>query len=175
MVRPLVRALILTAIGGAALSSSTKQAPASIPRDPSAVGYLDLTKRHPDGLDGRQDFDRSFTTAEALRRLEQMRGFLRSFGLLTSKVRRQLSQSELNAIDNTGLDLQTLGFHNIPLIVEGTLLKQAYQLAQSRYELALLQHEQGRIADESVAEARRAYEAATKQFQRFWDTKRPGD
>jgi hypothetical protein len=104
-----------------------------------------------------------------------MRGFLKSFGLVTNRVRNQLSRSELGEIGNTGLEMETIGFHTIPLVVEGTRLKQEYQLAQARYELALVQHDQGRITDESVEEARRAYREATRRFQVFWDTKRPVD
>ena len=32
--------------------------------------------------------------------------------------------------------MRTIGFHNVPLVIEATLRKQEYQLAQARYELA---------------------------------------
>lgn len=102
-----------------------------------------------------------------------MRGFLRSFGVLTDSVRAQQHSSTLEGVGNTGPAMQTIGFHNIPLVVEGTLLKQAYQIAQARYELALSQYAQGRNTDHDVVNAKRAYEEATRSFQAFWDTKRP--
>lgn len=175
MVRPLVYALLLAAISATAVTSSTRQALTSIPSDPSAVGYLNLTKRHPDGLEGTRDFEESFTTAAALQRLEQMRGFLKSFGVLTDKVRRQPDRSILEDVGNTGSEMQTIGFHNLPLVIEGTILKQAYQIAQARYELVLVKHAQGESTERDVAEGKRAYEEAPRRFQLFWDTTRPVD
>ena len=71
--------------------------------------------------------------------------------------------------------MQTIGFHNIPLIVEGTLMKQDYLLAQAKYELAELKYERRQISAEDLSTARDAYRAATRRFQNFWDTKRPTD
>jgi len=59
--------------------------------------------------------------------------------------------------------------------VEATLLKQSYQLAQSRYELAQLKYERKATSAGEVARARSAYQAATVALQKFWDTKRPSD
>lgn len=175
MLRRLICASVLMAVTGAAVWSAASQTTANIPRDPAAPGYLDLKKRHPDGLDGPEEFDRALTTEQALQRLEQTRGFLKSFRLLTSRVRGQLTQSELREIGNAGPEMQTIGFHNIPLTVEGTLLKQEYQLAQARYELAQVRHQHGQIGDDSLARARLSYIEATRRFQVFWDTKRPTD
>jgi hypothetical protein len=71
--------------------------------------------------------------------------------------------------------MQSIGFHNIPLIVEGTLLKQDYQLKQVKYELAQLRRARGEVADDGVERARSAYADATRRFQLFWDTRRPID
>ena len=145
-----------------------------VPRDPATVGYLNLHQRHPDGFEGPQDFD-SHTIAEALGRLEQMRGFLSSFNRLTDRARSLLNEAELRTIGNTSGEMQTIGFHNIPLTVEGTLLKQDYQLAQVRFELAQLKYERREISAADLARAREDYSAATRRFQVFWDTKGPTD
>ena len=71
--------------------------------------------------------------------------------------------------------MQTIGFHNIPLIIEGTLLKQDYQLKQAEYALAQLKHARKEISAPDLDRARRAYAEATKSFQIFWDTKLPTD
>ena len=63
----------------------------------------------------------------------------------------------------------------VPLLVEATLLKQNYQLTQSRYELAQLKYERKTASADDVARARSAYQAATVALQKFWDTKRPSD
>ena len=151
------------------------QTTAGVPQDPSAVGYLNLHKRHPDASEGKDEFDKEYSSEKALERLTQMRGFLKSFSQLTEKVRGRLSESELKALGNTGRDMQTIGFHNIPLVVEGTILKQAYQLAQAQYQLAQLKRNRGDISSEELDRARTAYEKATRQFQMFWDTKLPTD
>ena len=104
-----------------------------------------------------------------------MRGFLNSFRQLTNQVRGRLAHSELQKPGNTAPVMQTIGFHNIPLVIEGTLRKQEYQLAQARYELAQLKHSNGGLSDADLASARSAYVEAARRFQLFWDTKRPTD
>jgi hypothetical protein len=145
-----------------------------VPHDPSAVGYLNLHKRHPDGAEGTVEFT-LYTAPAALQRLGHIQRFLASFALLTNRVRNQIEPSELSAIGNTARDVQTIGFHNIPLIVEGTLLKQDYPLKQANYELARLRNAGHEISAQELERARREYADATKRFQDFWDQKLPTD
>ncbi|MBA3641551.1 MAG: hypothetical protein H0W53_20225 [Acidobacteria bacterium] len=147
----------------------------TVPKDPASVGYLNLSKRHPDGADGPTEFATDYAPGAALQRLDQMRGFLASFKQLSAQVRSRLSEAELRRAGNSSGEMQSIGFHNIPLIVEGTLLKQDYQLRQVEYELAQLRHLRGEATEQAVDRARRAYAEATKRFQAFWDTKRPTD
>lgn len=146
-----------------------------VPRDPSSVGYLNLTKRHPDGADGPTEFATEYAPGPALLRLDQMRGFLSSFKQLTVRARGRLTAADLDDAGNTSGEMQSIGFHNIPIVVEGTLLKQDYQLKQLEYELAQLRRVRGEVPDQEVERARDAYAAATRRFQVFWDTKRPID
>ena len=76
---------------------------------------------------------------------------------------------------NTGSEMQDIGFHNIPLTIEGTLLKQDYLLRQAEYRLAQLQSLGGDISLRELDEKRAAYAGATRNFQYFWDTKLPTD
>src|SRR4030095_11215989 len=115
-----------------------------------AVGYLNLHKRHPDGAEGVEEFNTAYAVNPALQRLGQMQGFLASFARLTDRARRTLPEADLRAVGNTSADLQTIGFHNIPLIVEGTILKQDYQLTQAQYELAQLRHARGEISAQAL-------------------------
>jgi hypothetical protein len=159
MLKQLLGGLVVVAVSGGAWSGAA-QPSTSVPRDPAAPGYLEFSKRHPDGLEGPDEFDR---------------GFLNSFRQLTNQVRGQLAQSELQQAGNTAPVMQTIGFHNIPLVIEGTLRKQEYQLAQARYELAQLKHTRGAVDDEDLASARSAFVEAARRFQAFWDTRRPID
>jgi len=163
-----------SAIHGVARLSQSGPA-IQVPRDPSSVGYLNLTRRHPDANDGAVEFAREYGPAPALERLEQMRGFLKSFRNLTQRARGKLTAADLRAAGNTSREMQSIGFHNIPLVVEGTLLKQDYQLKQIEYELARLRRVRGEATEQDVERARDAYAAATKRFQEFWDTKLPVD
>lgn len=147
----------------------------AVPSDPSSVGYLNLSKRHPDGSDGPTEFATVYSPASGVQRLDQIRGFLKSFEELTVRARGKLTDAELRSVGNTGGEMQNVGFHNIPLVVEGTLLKQDYQLTQAQYELAQLRLARGDVAEADVERARAAYAAATRRFQLFWDTKRPVD
>jgi hypothetical protein len=171
---PAIAALLTVPAIAFAAAATAAQLSLPVPRDPSALGYLDLHKRHPDELEGQATFD-ALTSPAALQRLEQMRGFLESFSKLTDRARNQIPGAELQAIGNTGREMQTIGFHNIPLVVEGTLLKQDYQLKQVEYELALTKQRLGEATLAQVEAARSAYALATKRFQLFWDTKRPTD
>ena len=147
----------------------------AVPTDPASVGYLNLTKRHPDAADGPTEFATQYLPSTALQRLDQLRGFLHSFKQLTARARGMLTTADLRDAGNTSAEIQSIGFHNIPLVVEGTLLKQDYQLKQVEYELVRLRHLRGEVAEQDVDRARGAYAEATKRFQVFWDTKRPTD
>jgi len=162
-------ALLALAVGAAAAQSA-----ADVPKDPSAVGYLNLHKRHPDGLEGPAEFNQ-FSVEEALSRLKQIEGFLDSFGRLTERVRTRLGSDDLRGVGNTESDMQMIGFHNIPLQVEGLLLKQDYQLKQAQYELAQLKYARGRADAGTLARSKAAYQKASVRFQTFWDTKLPTD
>lgn len=153
----------------------TQLAPVSVPQDPSALGYLNLHKRHPDAAEGAEEFNTGYSSDQALRRLTQMQSFLASFSQLTEQARGKLTAAELDAVGNTSAEMQTIGFHNIPLTVEGTVLKQDYRLRQVQYELAQLKRQRGGISVQELNRARGAYEEATKRFQVFWDTKLPTD
>jgi hypothetical protein len=142
-----------------------------VPDDPSALGYLNLHKRHPDAAEGPVEFRTSYGVDQALQRLEQISGALDSFRSLTRRVERSVPRGELKSIGNTDGSMQAIGFHNLPLIVEGSLLKQDYQLRQAEYELARLKHERGVVDQSAVDAASRAYREATRKFQVFWDTK----
>ena len=94
---------------------------------------------------------------------------------MTARARGTLTATDLRDAGNTSGEIQSIAFHNIPLVVEGTLLKQDYQLKQVEYEVARLRHLRGEVAEQDVERARGAYAEATKRFQLFWDTKRPTD
>jgi hypothetical protein len=179
--RVVLTVCFLVSVVSPASWSSTRQtqgnrrlAPDGVPQDPSAVGYLNLHKRHPDAAEGAAEFNTGYSSDVALQRLAQVQTFLASFRRLTERVRHTLP-AELTAIGNTSAEMQTIGVHNIPLTVEGTILKQEYQLRQVQCELAQLKRGRGDISAQELEQARSAYERATKRFQVFWDTKRPTD
>lgn len=120
--------------------------------------------------DPLQVFNDRFSYDNALYRLDQINGYLDSFRALTEMSRSQLSEEELQGIGNTGRDVQSLGFHNIPLTVEGALRKQHYQLAQLEYELAQYKFEDDEITGDELNMKRDAFEQAEADFQEFWDS-----
>lgn len=157
--------------------STRSGARSGVPADPSAFGYLNLHGRHPDGKAGVDEFVEEYSVDHALQRLEQINGFLASFRTLTNRVRsrRIVTDADLDTIGNTDGDMQTIGFHNIPLIVEGTVLKQEYKLKQLEYGLARVKYDRGEITASDLERAKQEYEQATNRFQTFWDTKLPTD
>jgi len=153
--------------------SGSQLAGTGVPRDPSSIGYLNLHKRHPDAAEGPNEFNVAYSADSALQNLTRIQSFLVSFRGLTDRVRGSLDESVLPTIGNTSGETQTIGFQNIPLIVEGTILKQNYQLTQAQYELAQLRRARQEISTEDLNLARRAYVDATRRFQVFWDTRLP--
>lgn len=173
MVKPIVLVACVT-VGIAWAGMSAIAAPSepsiqiAVPTDPTTVGYLNLTKRHPDASDGPTEFSTEYSSGSALQRLDQVRGFLISFKQLTARARGRLTVADLRDAGNTSGEMQSIGFQNIPLVVEGTLLKQDYLLKQLEYELVQLQRARGEVVDQEVERARDAYAAATRRFQLFW-------
>jgi hypothetical protein len=168
-------ALASTFIAPAQQTSTSDLVGAGVPRDSSSIGYLNLHKRHPDGAEGPQEFNVAYSADSALQNLTRMQSFLVSFRGLTDRVRGSLDENALRTIGNTSGETQTLEFHNIPLSVEGTILKQNYQLTQARYELAQMRRARREISTEVLNQARRAYADATRRFQVFWDTRLPSN
>jgi hypothetical protein len=164
--------VVASLLGTAALHSWTQSA--SVPTDSRAVGYLNLHKRHPDGLDGPVEFAR-YSADTALRRLDQMREFLASFSTLTERARDLIAPEQLRDVGNTEPTMQTVGFRNIPLEIEGVLLKQEYQLRQVEYELAQARRALRQVGPDTVVRSRDEYAKATRRFQEFWDTALPTD
>jgi len=149
--------------------------PSEVPQDPATLGYLNLKQRHPDGVEGPDEFRNQYSAELAIQRMDQVEGFLTSFSRLTRLSKGRVLQKELSEAGNTDPEMQTIGFHNIPLVVEGTILKQDYLLKQAEYKLAQLQHLGGNVTTIQLEEKRLAYDRATKSFQAFWDTKLPTD
>src|SRR5262245_33608002 len=140
---------LIVGVGWSGMSGgATPRTQIAVPTDPTSVGYLNLTKRHPDAADGPTEFAKAYSPMTALQRLDQLRGFLNSFKQLTARARRKLTAADLRDAGNTSADIQSIGFHNIPLVVEGTLLKQDYQLKQVEYELVRLRHLRGEVAEQ---------------------------
>jgi hypothetical protein len=144
-----------------------------IPKDAKAPGHLNLKKRHPDGDEGQVEFDRLYSAPLAIERVHQMESFMESFRKLTNLSRAKVPPQVLLKVGNTGGEMQDIGFHNIPLIIEGTILKQDYQLRQVEYKLAQLQSLGGDISSKELEQKRAAYIEATRNFQEFWDSKLP--
>src|SRR5687768_1599976 len=83
-------------------------APTGVPQDSSAVGYLNLHKRHPNGAEGAEEFNSGYSSDQALQRLSQMRDFLASFRTLTGQVQGRLTNAQLRAVGNTGGEMQSI-------------------------------------------------------------------
>ena len=152
----------------------TPQVPAAVPPDRSDIGHLNLRQRHPDGASGPEEFA-EHTVPDALQRLDQIRRYLAAFNRLIELSRGKVTEAEMTEVSNISNGLEDVGFHNVPLRVEGTLLKQDYQLRQVEYELAQLKRVRGEVTAAEVESARVAYASSTARFQEFWDTKGPTD
>lgn len=128
--------------------------------DPSSGGLTYLANA-PVNLDG------SYSIDEPLTRVEQLRGFLQSFADLTEKSRKYMSKAELEKIGNTGWEIQTLGFHNIPLRIEGSLREQNYIIKWIDLGLAINRFELGEIEMVVLQAKAEAFKAAQVEYLNF--------
>src|SRR5688572_25475133 len=96
MTRHLLTAALVTLAISVPATARGPVPPAQLgpPADPAALGYLDLHKRHPDALEGPDEFS-GYSTADALERLEQVRGMLGGFYQLTSRTRAHADRERL--------------------------------------------------------------------------------
>jgi len=148
-----------------------KESSAGIPEDPAAVGYLNLKTRAKGGATEPDEFNQRYSADRAMQSIKQVEEFLTSFRKMTNLRRPRLSTAELAAIGNTGSEMQSIGFQNFPLTVEGTILKQQYQLTQLDYKLAQIKRIGGDMTAGEFDKKREAYAAATKALQTFWETR----
>lgn len=113
------------------------------------------------------DLDGTYSVQESLERVEQVRGFLKSFVDLTEKSRRYLSQPELDKIGNTSWEIQALGFANIPLTIEGALRDQNYIIKKLDLGLAIKRFELGEIELKELQEKAEAFQKAKGEYENF--------
>jgi hypothetical protein len=111
--------------------------------------------------------DREFSLDEGLFAVEIVRECLQSFRKLTEEAKGKISRVKMKEIGNTEWDMQVLGFHNNPGILEGTLKKQDLLIKQLQFELIQCQAKEGSAGEKDLQEARKALEASRKAFQEF--------
>jgi len=63
-----------------------------------------------------------------------------------------------------------MAFHNWVGSVEGTLKKQAYQIAKLEFELAQEQYQDGEISQAVLDQKKASYRRAEQDFQAFWNS-----
>ena len=98
-----------------------------------------------------------FRISEATEGLEYVTEWLKSFRALTITTENSLAKSEKEKIGNLGADVQTLGFYNWPKTIEGTLLKQEYEISYLEYQLALERKANGKTNLADVQEKEEKY------------------
>lgn len=102
------------------------------------------------------NFDERFNKTKATEGLKYVNDWLKSFRELTIVTENSLTSNEKEKIGNLGSDTQTLAFYNWPKTIEGTLLKQEYEISRLEYELAVERNLNGK---NSLAELKAKEEA----------------
>lgn len=133
---------------------------------------LNLNKQIPGGSDPARDGEdiyQGFSVADALVRIGQISSALHSFTKLTDLSRSTMSRDELKNIGNTEGDIQNIGFDNWIGSIEGTILKQEYEIKQLKYQLAQERYKSRGISKEALDKAKKEFEDGERSFQAFWD------
>jgi len=116
-----------------------------------------------------------FSLSNSLERIQQIKNALSSFQQLTEASRPMLGDRTIAEIGHTGWETQYLGFPNWLGSVEGTLQKQAYQIAKLEFELAQKQFQDGEISQAVLEQKEAKYRRAEQDFQAFWNSFTPVD
>ncbi|MBD1938157.1 hypothetical protein [Microcoleus sp. FACHB-68] len=124
---------------------------------------------HPDELID-DTLNQRFTFENSLTRTQQIKEALESFRQLTDTSKAKLGKSAISQVKNTDPETQTLGFYNWLGSVEGTLIKQNYQLKKLEFELAQKQYQDKEITKPELDIKSDNYRKAEQEFQTFLKT-----
>ncbi|EDX78577.1 hypothetical protein MC7420_7230 [Coleofasciculus chthonoplastes PCC 7420] len=128
-----------------------------------------LSPIHPDeSID--DTLNERFSLSNSLERIQQIRNALSSFQQLTETSQPILGDRKMAEIGHTDWETQHLGFPNWVGSVEGTLKKQAYQIAKLEFELAQKQFQDGEITQAALDQKEANYRRAEQDFQAFWNS-----
>ncbi|MFP5271809.1 hypothetical protein [Coleofasciculus sp.] len=111
-----------------------------------------------------------FSLSNSLERIQQIKNALSSFQQLTETSQPILGDRKIAEIGHTDWETQHLGFPNWVDSVEGTLKKQAYQIAKLEFELAQEQYQYGEISQAVLSHKEANYRRAEQDFQEFWNS-----
>lgn len=116
-----------------------------------------------------------FAYVRALDGLQRINEWLKSFKTLTALTTDRITPEEKGQVGNTGFEMQSLAFYNLPRIVEGTLRRQNYEISKLEYELALERRAAGKVSQMDVDAKKESFQAARNQLQTFLDKFRVAD
>ncbi len=116
-----------------------------------------------------------FAYARALDSLQSINEWLKSFKTLTTLTADRITPEEKQQVGNTGFEMQSLAFYNLPRIVEGTLRRQNYDISKLEYELALERRSAGKVSQMDVEAKKKNWQAAKTELQAFLDKFRVAD
>lgn len=139
---------------------------ANLLRDQGSDRPLNLAV-HPDEP-AQETLDQRFSVKNSLARMQQIDAALKSFRQLTEASQEKLGETEVAKVGNTDWETQNLGFHNWVGAVEGTLLKQNYQIAQLELKLAQQQYAAGKITKTELGQKVLHEQKAAQKFEQFW-------
>jgi peptidoglycan hydrolase CwlO-like protein len=116
------------------------------------------------------DDEERFSFDNAMERLKQIESALESFRKLTELSEKKLDKTALSKIDNTGWEIQNLGFPNWGGDIEGTLRKQHYLIQKLEFELAEILFKAGKLTQKELDKKKQAFKAAQEGFQKYSDS-----
>jgi hypothetical protein len=114
-------------------------------------------------------FEKRFSADNALECLQQIEAALESFRKMTEICEERNLNDLLKKVANADWETQNLGFPNWSQSVEGTLRKQALQIAHLEYELAQKRFADGEIDEKQLEAALKRWTEEKSRFKAFWD------
>ncbi|MBW4680391.1 MAG: hypothetical protein KME19_09770 [Microcoleus vaginatus WJT46-NPBG5] len=167
-------ALVPVAVAGMLWSVKEQQTRLQLSPDSNA-GTANSTSNpvkqpvHPDELID-DTLNQRFAFENSLTRTQQIKEALESFRQLTDTSKAKLGKSAIASVKNTDSETQTLGFYNWVGSVEGTLIRQNYQLKKLEFKLAEKQYQDQEISKTELDKKSADYHKAEQKFQTFLKT-----
>ncbi|MEN6625352.1 MAG: hypothetical protein ABFD69_03885 [Candidatus Sumerlaeia bacterium] len=112
---------------------------------------------------------RRFSFESAMESVRYVAGWLDKFRVTVDDLEKRLPPKEFADMKLPGWEYRYLAFGNRAMALEGTLLKQNYEIKKLEYELALERFNQKKVSAGELDLKKNALDKAEQDFLKYWN------